>query len=137
MSRHGTVQEKTGKSDLVYQNWLVNMFINRIMKWNDFQGRMPFSFFFSQLTFVKKQIHVQEACRVHWLHFIRRGPEKQPFTTDNLLDITNYVISGCEIYDPCIENGQNVYFDNLFGTSKTNPNRFFYTVWQSSYRCLI
>lgn len=61
MSRQDTVQEKTAKFDLVYQNRLVNMLVNRTMKWNDFQGRRPSSSFFFFTIFVKKQIHAQEA----------------------------------------------------------------------------
>ena len=32
MSRRGTVEEKTAKSDPIYRNRLVNMLVNRILK---------------------------------------------------------------------------------------------------------
>ena len=67
MSRRGTVEEKTAKSDPIYRNRLVNMLVNRILK----HGKKSLAY---QIIY-RAMKKIQQKKQIHYLFYVKQYVE--------------------------------------------------------------
>nr|YP_009561579.1 ribosomal protein S7 [Commiphora foliacea]QAT19667.1 ribosomal protein S7 [Commiphora foliacea] len=74
MSRRGTTEEKTAKSDPIYRNRLVNMLVNRILK----HGKkiIGLSNYLSSL----EKDSTKDRKKIHYLFYVKQYVEKLPIS---------------------------------------------------------
>ncbi|THU42212.1 hypothetical protein C4D60_Mb00t11710 [Musa balbisiana] len=89
MSRRGTAEEKTAKSDPIYRNRLVNMLVNRILK----HGKKSLAY---QIIYRAMKKIQQKTETIHYLFYVKQYVERKPLSGDSLILLLLRAVRGLQ-----------------------------------------